>query len=554
MGVLVAVALGRLGRPRYLLLALLLLSLLGGGGATTALIWADYRDSLAEAKARARHQARLLEESVSRALDSGDVALRRAANRVIGRPSRLTVPDAAHQEILRTILAEAGRQGAFHLFDPTGVPLYSTHGPAMVDSAERMGLAAVARRLDVSAQAAPLPVGDGVSLALARPLFLADGGLAGLLAVTVPLTELAALAEDEAGPPARLALFRQDGVLVAAYPSGEGAAAAVLGRHLFSQRLPAQVSGTFVLSEGEAWSVASYRSLPGRALVVAASLDGAEALRPWRQRTAGTLVAAVMVMVTLVTILALLGREMRREREASAALRQVNRELGRSNADLEQFAYVASHDLKEPLRNIASYVQLLQRRYQGRLDEDADAFIGYTVDGVRRLQMIINELLAYSRIGTGPLHLLPVQTGGLLSAVLANLKTAIAEAGAAVEVVGRMPVVNGDSGQLSSLFQNLIGNGLKYRRDDVRPEITVSVADSGAFWRFSVADNGIGIDPLYHKQIFELFKRLHGRARYSGTGIGLAVCQRVVERHGGEIWVESQPGLGATFHFTLPKL
>lgn len=276
-------------------------------------------------------------------------------------------------------------------------------------------------------------------------------------------------------------------------------------------------------------------------------------MAPWRQRSWATLITAVLVLGLLAALSRVMAREIRRDRMVNQALRAANRDLSRSNADLEQFAYVASHDLKEPLRNIASYVQLLQRRYQGRLDEDADAFIGYTVDGVRRMQMIINELLVYSRIGTGPLTRGAVQTGVLVSTALANLKAVIAEAGAVVEVKGPLPVVVGDAGQLSSVFQNLISNGLKYRRDDIRPELTVAVAEQGEFWRFSIIDNGIGIDPQYHRQIFELFKRLHARDRYTGTGIGLAVCQRVIERHGGEIWVESVPGQGASFHFTLPK-
>jgi light-regulated signal transduction histidine kinase (bacteriophytochrome) len=261
----------------------------------------------------------------------------------------------------------------------------------------------------------------------------------------------------------------------------------------------------------------------------------------------------VLVLAAVLGLTALLLRELNREERASAELVNLNRDLERSNADLEQFAYVASHDLKEPLRNIASYVQLLQRRYQGRLDPDADAFIGYTVDGVRRMQSIINELLAYSRIGTGQLTLVPVQAGILVSTALAHLKGVIAEAQAVVEVKGPLPVVEADAAQLGSLFQNLIGNALKYRRDDARPEVVVGCEDRGDRWEFFVQDNGIGIDQQYHRQIFDLFKRLHPRDRYPGSGIGLAICQRVVERHGGRIWVESQAGKGSTFWFSLPK-
>ncbi len=300
--------------------------------------------------------------------------------------------------------------------------------------------------------------------------------------------------------------------------------------------------------------LSSLQPVPGQPLRVFVGTETHQLMEPWRQRALRAGGAALVATLLVGPVLLILARRLARDTRDSAALQAANRELSRSNADLEQFAYVASHDLKEPLRNIASYVQLLQRRYQGKLDEDADAFIGYTVDGVRRLQMIINELLAYSRIGTGPLQQSPVQTGAVLSSVLGSLKAAIAEAGAVVDVRGPLPVVMGDAGQLTSVFQNLLANALKYRRDDVRAEVKVSVAEMGGSWCFSVADNGIGIDPLYQTQIFELFKRLHARDRYGGSGIGLAVCQRVVERHGGSIWVDSIPGQGACFHFTLPKM
>jgi light-regulated signal transduction histidine kinase (bacteriophytochrome) len=273
----------------------------------------------------------------------------------------------------------------------------------------------------------------------------------------------------------------------------------------------------------------------------------------WQARAGRTLMLVLTGFAAVVVSVAMVARELTRERREAAALIALNRDLERSNADLEQFAYIASHDLKEPLRNIASYVQLLQRRYTGRLDPDADAFIGYTVDGVRRMQAIINELLAYSRIGTGVLTLVPVQAGALVSSALTSLKSIITEAQAAVEISGQLPVVEADAPLLGSLFQNLIGNGLKYRRDEVRPEITVGCDDRGAEWAFWVRDNGIGIEPQYHEQIFHLFKRLHPRDRFHGTGIGLTICQRVVERHGGRIWVESVPGKGSTFWFTLPK-
>lgn len=282
-------------------------------------------------------------------------------------------------------------------------------------------------------------------------------------------------------------------------------------------------------------------------------VDTDEALAQWRSRTyrLGVIVVAgfgVMMVLAWVST-----RGWAKDRGAARSLAALNRDLERSNADLEQFAYIASHDLKEPLRNISSYVQLLQRRYQGKLDPDADAFIGYTVDGVRRMQAIINELLTYSRVGTGKLDLATVSAGAAVTTALAQLKTVISEAQAAVEIKGPMPVINADPAQLASLFQNLIGNAVKYRSPEIRPEITVAVEDLGREWRFSVADNGIGIESEYHGQIFDLFKRLHPRDHYSGTGIGLALCKRVVERHGGRIGVTSEIGRGSTFWFILPK-
>lgn len=297
-------------------------------------------------------------------------------------------------------------------------------------------------------------------------------------------------------------------------------------------------------------------------------------------------------------------------KRAEDALRQTAAELARSNADLEQFAYAASHDLQEPLRMIASYLQLLQRRYAGRLDATADEFIGFAVEGAKRMQGLINDLLAYSRVGRATAPLVPIDCNQPLQAALANLRMAIAEANATV-VVQPLPWVLGDTTQLTQLFQNLISNCLKFRaqrplRIDIwarpapspgalaqdtqaqiqdqaatvqatatqRPPTGAAQPPSDAHltapalepatrparhpagpapaqWIISVRDNGIGIDPEHFDQIFLIFRRLHTRDQYPGSGVGLSICKRIVERHGGRIWVESQPGQGAVFHFTL---
>ncbi len=238
-------------------------------------------------------------------------------------------------------------------------------------------------------------------------------------------------------------------------------------------------------------------------------------------------------------------------RRAEHELAQRAEELARSNADLEQFAYVASHDLQEPLRMIASYNQLLARRYQGKLGEDADEFIGFTVEGVTRMQRLINDLLAYSRVGIRTKELEEVDLEAVLRESLGNLEMAAADAHAEV-THDPMPKLPGDYGQLVQLLQNLIGNAIKFHGDEP-PKIHVSARPDRGGWKVSVRDNGIGIDPQYFERIFVIFQRLHARETYPGTGIGLAICKKIVERHGGKIWVESTPGRGSTVSFTVPR-
>ena len=232
------------------------------------------------------------------------------------------------------------------------------------------------------------------------------------------------------------------------------------------------------------------------------------------------------------------------------ARKRAEEELKRSNEELERFAYVASHDLQEPLRTIASYVQLLERRYAGRLDADATEFIGFAVDGAKRMQRLIDDLLAFSRVGTRGAAMVPVDSGGIVELSLEDLAAAIAESGARVEC-GLLPVVHADPVQCQHLFTNLIGNALKFHGTSP-PLVRVDAVRDGAFWRFSVSDNGIGIAAEYFERIFVIFQRLHLREEFKGTGIGLAICKKVVERHHGRIWVESEAGKGSTFFFTLP--
>ena len=237
--------------------------------------------------------------------------------------------------------------------------------------------------------------------------------------------------------------------------------------------------------------------------------------------------------------------------ERTEALVNQTRELERSNDELEKFAYVASHDLQEPLRMIASYVQLLSRRYQDKLDDEANEFIDYAVNGATRMQQLINDLLAYSRVGTRGKPFDPTNCTNVIKRVIHNLEPAILENKATI-TTSQLPVVMADELQLEQLFQNLISNAIKFRTREA-PQIHISAAQNQTNeWVFSVQDNGIGIEKEYAERIFVIFQRLHTRDKYSGTGIGLAICKKIVERHNGQIWLESQPGQGSTFYFTIP--
>ena len=240
-------------------------------------------------------------------------------------------------------------------------------------------------------------------------------------------------------------------------------------------------------------------------------------------------------------------------KRADLELRRQTEEMRISNEELQRFAYVASHDLQEPLRSVVSFSQLLERRYKGKLDADADEYIGFIVAGGQRMQQLILDLLAFSRIQTTAGPRTPTDSRRAVSAALRLLETVLAEAGATVEV-GELPTVLVDPVQLEQVFANLVGNAVKYRKPDVPPAIAISAERAGPMVEFAVRDNGIGIEPEYFDRIFQMFQRLHTHERYSGTGIGLAIVNRIVARHGGTIQVESTPGEGSTFFFTLPAV
>lgn len=248
-------------------------------------------------------------------------------------------------------------------------------------------------------------------------------------------------------------------------------------------------------------------------------------------------------------ILALSMELEQRVEKRTAALKAKTLELQRSNEDLEQFAYVASHDLQEPLRMVASYTQLLANRYKGKLDEKADKYIEYAVDGAKRMQGLINNLLAFSRVGTRGKPLAPVDSGRVIKNIIKNLETIVTENKVEI-IVNDMPVVLADPVQLGQVFQNLTANAIKFK-SKAAPRIEISAKRKNHMYEFCVADNGIGIEPEFHDRIFIIFQRLHERGKYPGNGFGLAIVKKIVERHGGQIHVDSAPGRGSKFYFTI---
>jgi light-regulated signal transduction histidine kinase (bacteriophytochrome) len=239
--------------------------------------------------------------------------------------------------------------------------------------------------------------------------------------------------------------------------------------------------------------------------------------------------------------------------QVEVANRQLNitlEELARSNKDLEEFAYVASHDLQEPLRKMANFSEMLAQEYQGCLDEQAQRYLGYICDGAKRMQALIKDLLAYSRVTTAEFPLIPANLEDILQGALNDIQTLIREKHVQISHEG-LPTLKVNPYQMGRLFQNLITNAIKFHADGP-PRIQISARQDAGEWVIAVRDSGIGFDPKYEERIFKVFQRLHAKEKYPGTGIGLAVCKKIVERHGGRIWAESTPGRGATFYFTLP--
>ncbi|MDB5280212.1 MAG: hypothetical protein JWR61_5167 [Ferruginibacter sp.] len=239
------------------------------------------------------------------------------------------------------------------------------------------------------------------------------------------------------------------------------------------------------------------------------------------------------------------------EQKARKEAEQAIKEMEQKNKELEQFVYIASHDLQEPLRTTTSFVEILQRQYQGKLDEKADKYFNFIMDASDRMKTLIKDLLDYSRIGAQK-EFVPVDCNVIVQGVLADLGNAINQAKAVI-TAEEFPVISGYTTEIKQLFQNLIINAIKFRKKDIAPQIKISVHDTSDQWQFSVEDNGIGIEEQHREKIFLIFQRLHTKVQYEGSGIGLAHSKKIVEIHGGRIWIESEPGNGTTFYFTIQK-
>lgn len=389
---------------------------------------------------------------------------------------------------------------------------------------------------------------------VARPL-LSGKAFSGVILLNVHSSQIAAFYRDMTlGPNSSAAIFSLDRTLIARQPPPVAEAAPLSSLQIWDEA-EAKAEGRFrkrSLLDGVERTFLYKRlaDYPLVAVIGFADSDiaaGLEAAR--RSELVETTLFTLAILAFAVLVLVLDARN-RRLSEAEQASRAAAEMLERSNADLERFAYVASHDLKTPLRVITGYAQMLDRRYRDKLDDEANEYIAFLTAGTKRMYRLITDLLHYSRINSQAKPLLPVSAARAADIAVANLKAVIEESDANVSI-SPLPTIEADESQLSSLFQNLLGNALKYRHPDRPPVIHIeAVRLSSSIWRFAVKDNGIGIEAEHFERIFVIFQRLHSDSAYEGTGIGLALCQRIVTRMGGRIWVESKPGSGSTFYFT----
>jgi signal transduction histidine kinase len=550
--------------PRGFLYAMLGFYVLVVGGFGTFATITDYNETLDNSEKLTRDYVRLLEEHTKRTLDSADLLVLRLMDRIAvqGR-----LPMLAEHETERRVMASMANASpqteTLFLVDPTGHVILASRPlpqqaldvtdrdffPVLKQGHETLFIGRVARD----------PFTNNFTFPVARRIIDSQGRFLGIAVASISNIYFKEFYHNLAvGSTPALGVYKLDGSILIREPIFKDDD--VINRNMatnpiYVKYLPISPIGTYrgKSAYDGVQRVVSYRKVETPPLLVWMSIAENDALAEWYWRAMRNAAIGVLTILLMTGLSWMVLRAIRQEETARDDLERANDSLRRSNADLEQFAYIASHDLQEPLRQIGSYVQLLERRYKDKLDSDANTFIAYTVDGVKRLQGLIHELLTYSSVGTRRSPFVETDLTEQARKAALTLSGDIKHSGAEV-LIETLPTLTVDAPQIEAVFQQLIANGLRFQKEGTVPHLRIWAEESPEDWIVSVKDNGIGIDSQYFDRIFLIFKRLHSRTEYPGDGIGLALCQRVIERHGGRIWVESEIGQGAIFRFSLPKV
>ncbi|KIL99393.1 Phytochrome two-component sensor histidine kinase Cyanobacterial phytochrome B [Paramagnetospirillum magnetotacticum MS-1] len=544
----------RFRASRWRLVALLLFVNTSVLGLAWMSLDSSYRQYQDRAAVSSRNTNRLVSQSIAGDIDQIDLALRAVSDEV----TRLHASKAIAGPELTVFLARLQNRlkmaDGLRVTDAAGIVIASGDKAGLGTNLSDRAYFTVHRDDANSGMVISPPTLGRISnkwvLIFARRLSLPDGGFAGIVFAPVTIAWFEQKFNNlEVGPQGTV-VMRGDASrnfdLLARYPHAGYVGQTTVSR-TFTERITANPKGgTYEASAGadNIRRTFSYQPIADYPLITLVGMATEDYLGEWRKESVKVIVlAGAFIIVTTLGGFGMLRSWRTLERQTD--------ELARSNADLEQFAYVASHDLQTPLRNIASYAQLLARRYQGRLDKDADEFIGYIVGGAKHMSSMIPDLLDYARVSRSPPELVPVDLNAVMTSVLTNLGPDLQASGATVKM-DALPVVLAEARQVESLFQNLLENALIYRQPDAAPQIEITATqEPKGLWRVSVHDNGIGIEPAYFEKIFVIFQRLEPARFPGGTGIGLALCRRIVHRFGGTIWVESEPKKGTTINFTL---
>ncbi len=550
--------------PRGFLFAMMGFYALVVGGYGAFATMADYSETINSSEKVTRDYVRLLEEHSKRTIDSTDLLILRLIDRIVSKGQLPQPSDYDTERRLMAAMANGSPQTeTMYLVDPTGrlflasrpIPQHATDATGqdyfnvLKNGHENLFIGKVTRD----------PFTTNFTFPVARRITDAQGRFMGIAVATIPNLYFKEFYHNLAvGSSPAMGVFKLDGSILVREPITRDDD--VINRNManspiYTQQLPLSSIGTYhgKFDYDNVQRVISYRKIENPPLLVWMSIGEADALSDWYWRAWRNAGIAFFTLLVMGGLSWLVLRAVGHEEIARGDLERANDSLRRSNADLEQFAYIASHDLQEPLRQIGSYVQLLERRYKDKLDSDAVTFIDYTVEGVKRLQSLIHELLAYSSVGTRRSPFAQTNLTDLARRAVLHLSGDVKASGAEV-LVETLPTLSVDAPQIEAVFQQLVSNGLRFQAKGAVPRLRIWAEEHKDEWVISAKDNGIGIDAQYFDRIFLIFKRLHSRTDYPGDGIGLALCQRVIERHGGRIWVESEPGQGAVFRFMLPKV